>query len=103
MPNIAQAVRPRRPGFEPRSRPLVFVAEKVFLGQVFSKYFGFPCQFSAYQQLNHVIIEAIQSVPGGKANILGCHSIGHSKQRSVYVHVSYSERFPRQTLNDILY
>jgi hypothetical protein len=37
----------------------------------------------------------MQGVPGGKVNILGGHSIGHSKQKSVYVHVSYSERFPR--------
>jgi hypothetical protein len=34
-------------------------------------------------------------VIGGKVNILGCNSIGHSKQESVYVHVSYSERFPK--------
>jgi hypothetical protein len=27
--------------------------------------------------------------------ILGDDNIGHSKQESVYVHVSYSERFPR--------
>jgi hypothetical protein len=26
---------------------------------------------------------------------LGGHSSGHSEQESVYVHVSYSERFPR--------
>ena len=39
----------------------------------------------------------IKSVPGGNVNILGGHSIGHSKQKSVYVHVSYSERFPRQS------
>jgi hypothetical protein len=38
---------------------------------------------------------SIPSVPGGKVNILGGHSIGHSKQKSVYVHVSYSERVPR--------
>jgi hypothetical protein len=37
----------------------------------------------------------IQDVPRGKVNILEGHSIGHSKQKSVYV--SYSERFPRQT------
>ena len=37
----------------------------------------------------------IQSVPGGKVNILGGHSIGHSKQKTLYEHVSYSERFPR--------
>jgi hypothetical protein len=37
----------------------------------------------------------IQNVPGGKVSILGGHSIGHSKQKFLYVHVSYSERFPR--------
>jgi hypothetical protein len=36
-----------------------------------------------------------QSAPGGKVNILGSHSIGHSKQRSVSVNVSYPERFSR--------
>jgi hypothetical protein len=34
-------------------------------------------------------IEHIQSVPGGKVNILEGHSIGR-----LYEHVSYSERFP---------
>jgi len=37
----------------------------------------------------------IQGVPGGKTNILGGHNIGHSKQKYLYEHVSYSERFPR--------
>jgi hypothetical protein len=37
----------------------------------------------------------IQGVPKGKVNNFGGHSIGYSKQKSVYVHVSYSERFPR--------
>ena len=37
----------------------------------------------------------IQDVPGGNVNILGGHSIGHSKQKYLYEHVSYSERFPR--------
>jgi hypothetical protein len=37
----------------------------------------------------------IQGVTGEKVNILGGHSIGHSKQKSLYVRVSYSERFPR--------
>jgi hypothetical protein len=32
---------------------------------------------------------------GGKVSILGCHSIGHSKQECVNVLVSSSERFPR--------
>jgi hypothetical protein len=37
---------PRRFGFEPRSGHVGFVVDRVALGQVFSKYFGFPCQFS---------------------------------------------------------
>jgi hypothetical protein len=37
----------------------------------------------------------IQSASGGKVSILGGRSIGHSTQKSVYVHVSYSERSPR--------
>jgi hypothetical protein len=36
-----------------------------------------------------------QGVPGGKVNILGGHIIGHSKQKTLYEHVSYSERSPR--------
>jgi hypothetical protein len=35
----------------------------------------------------------IQDLPGGQVNIMGGHSIGHSKQY-VYGHVSYSEQFP---------
>jgi hypothetical protein len=42
-----------------------------------------------------LIVFIIQSVSDGKVNILGGHSIGHSKQKIVYVHVSYSERFLR--------
>jgi hypothetical protein len=41
------------------------------------------------------VIRYIQGVPAAKVNILGGHSISHSKQQSVYVHVSYYERFPR--------
>jgi hypothetical protein len=37
----------------------------------------------------------IQSEPGGKVNIVRGHSIGNFKQKSVYVHASNSERFPR--------
>jgi hypothetical protein len=37
----------------------------------------------------------IQGVPGGKVNILGGHSICHSKQKCLYEHLSYSEQFPR--------
>jgi len=34
-------------------------------------------------------------VPGGMVNILGGHSISHSKQKCLCERVSYSERFPR--------
>jgi hypothetical protein len=37
-------------------------------------------------------------------NILGSHSIGHSKQEEiVYVHVFYSERFPRYSCFSVQY
>jgi hypothetical protein len=45
----------------------------------------------------------MQGTPGDEVNILGGHSIGHSKQKSVYVHVSYSERFSRQLFHCIVY
>ena len=35
----------------------------------------------------------IQGVPGGNFNILGGYSIGNSKQKTLYEHVSYSEHF----------
>jgi hypothetical protein len=35
----------------------------------------------------------LHSVPGGEVNILGGHSIGHSKQKSAYVHVSFPNSF----------
>jgi hypothetical protein len=42
------------PGFEPVSSYVGFVMDKVALGQVFSEYFGFPCQSSFHQFLrNH--------------------------------------------------
>jgi hypothetical protein len=40
---------PRRPGFEPGSDKVRFVVDKAALGQVFSAYFGFPCQSSIHQ------------------------------------------------------
>jgi hypothetical protein len=36
----------------------------------------------------------MQDVPGVNVIILGGHSIGHSKEKCLYEHVSYSERFP---------
>jgi hypothetical protein len=43
---------PRRPWFKPGSSHLGFIVDKVALGQVFSEYFGFPCQFSFHQFLH---------------------------------------------------
>ena len=40
---------------------------------------------------------AYTGVPGGKVNILGGHSIGQSKQKCLHEHVSYSERFLRES------
>jgi hypothetical protein len=57
---IAQAVNRRFPTatawFEPRSGHVGFVMDKVAMGQVFSQYFGFPCQFSFHLLLhiNHL-------------------------------------------------
>jgi hypothetical protein len=48
-----------------------------------------------YKDYVFLINSTIQDVPGGKVNIQGGHSIGHSKQTSLYVHVTYSKRFPR--------
>jgi hypothetical protein len=43
---------PRRPGFETRSGHVGFVVDRVALGQVFSEYVGFPCQFSFHRLLH---------------------------------------------------
>jgi hypothetical protein len=40
------------PGFDPRSGLVGFVVDKVALGQVFSEYFGLPCQFSFHRLLH---------------------------------------------------
>jgi hypothetical protein len=54
---IAWAVSRRRPTAAARVRAQVrscgFVVDRVVLGQVFSEYFGFPCQFSFHRLLIH--------------------------------------------------
>jgi hypothetical protein len=76
---IAQAVirwlpgfPPRRPGFDPGSGQVVFVVDKVALGQVFSEYFGFSCQSSFHQILRHhnhpgqaTVCQSLAAVPSG--------------------------------------
>jgi hypothetical protein len=43
----------RWPRFEPGSGHVEFVVDKVALRQVFSEYFGFPCQSSFHQLLHN--------------------------------------------------
>jgi hypothetical protein len=53
-PKLKQLVArfpPRWPGFNPRCGQVGFVVDKVALGQVFSGYFGFPCQSSFHHLL----------------------------------------------------
>jgi hypothetical protein len=57
----------RRPGFEPGSGQVGFVAGKVDLGQVFSEYFGFPCQSSFHQILHsHNHLAQVQYARSGR-------------------------------------
>jgi len=57
---------------------------------IYSLFYKNHAFFFCDQELN-----LIQHVSGGNVDMLGGHSIGHSKQKSVYVQVSYSERFLR--------
>jgi hypothetical protein len=54
---IAQAVSRWLPTATARFKPgfgqVGFVVDKVLLGQVFSEYFGFPCQSSFHQILHY--------------------------------------------------
>jgi hypothetical protein len=51
---LVASFSPQQPRFDPdpRSSHVGFVVDKVALGQVSSKYFGFPCQFS-FHRLPH--------------------------------------------------
>jgi hypothetical protein len=71
---------PRRPGFKPGSSHVGFVVDNVALGQVFSEYFGFPCQSLFHQFLfspqsplhiirgwyNRPVVAAVPKVPPRK-------------------------------------
>jgi hypothetical protein len=39
------------------------------------------------------VTQTLQGIPTGEVNILGGHSIGHSREKTLYEHMSYSERF----------
>jgi hypothetical protein len=65
---------PRLPGFELGSGHVGFVVDEVALGQVFSEYFCFPCQFSFHQvfHIHHhltpgagTIGQTVADVPSG--------------------------------------
>jgi hypothetical protein len=66
---IAQAISsgfsPPRSEFEPRSDHVEFVVDKVALRQVFSEYFGFPCQLSSHRLLY------IHHHPSSRAGTMG--------------------------------
>jgi hypothetical protein len=49
---LAANFSPEQPEFRSTSVHVGLVAEKVAMGQVFSKYFDFPCQFSFHQMLH---------------------------------------------------
>jgi hypothetical protein len=68
MPHLRRLVADlpsRRPKFDPRSSHVEFVVGKVALGQVFSEYLEFPCQFSFHRLLNthYLIIQDWYSKP----------------------------------------
>jgi hypothetical protein len=45
MTRLVAGLSPRRPSFAFRSSHMGFMVDKVALGQIFSKFFGFPCQY----------------------------------------------------------
>jgi hypothetical protein len=51
------AVRRRQSEFDPTSGHVEFVVDKVAMGQVFSEYFGFYCQFS-FHKLLHIHVSS---------------------------------------------
>jgi hypothetical protein len=74
VPQLRRLVSGFPAGFEPRSGHVGLLVDKVALGQVFSDYFGFPCQFS-FHRLFHIhrhlssgagtIGELVAHVPSG--------------------------------------
>ena len=59
------------------------------------RYLSYDCNAMIRYDTIRYDTHIIQGVPGRKVNILGGHGIGHSKQKCLYEHVPYSERFPR--------
>jgi hypothetical protein len=47
-----------------------FVVDEVSLGQVFSQYFGFPCQFSFYQIYHPELVQWASQLPTLEVHLL---------------------------------
>jgi hypothetical protein len=67
---VSSRLPTRRPGVEPRSGHLGFVVDKVALGQVFSEYFGFPCQFSFHRLLHNHHLSSGAGTIGQTVNVV---------------------------------
>jgi hypothetical protein len=74
LKRLVAGFSPRRSGFDPGAGQVAFVVDKVPMGQVFSEYFGFPCQSSFHQILHHLnhpgqvtIGQSVAAVPSGSS------------------------------------
>jgi hypothetical protein len=67
---LVDGFSPRRSGFEPSSRHVGFVVEKLALVHVFSEYFDFPCQFS-FHRLTLLYLLHIHHYLSSGAGIIG--------------------------------
>jgi hypothetical protein len=73
---------PRRTGLKPRSNHVGFVVKKVALEQVFSQYFGFPCQFSFHRLLHtHRLSSGAGTIGQLVADVLSGLSLTPPKQK----------------------
>jgi hypothetical protein len=61
---------PRQPEFESSSGHVGFVVDKVALGQGFSEYFGFPCQFLFHRLLHTHHHHHLPSGSGTRGQVL---------------------------------
>jgi hypothetical protein len=82
---VAQAVSCRLPsaeaGFDPRPVDVGFVVDNVLFGQVFSEYFGFPCQFSSHRLLHtHYLSSVVGTIGQIVAVVISGLSVTHPKE-----------------------
>jgi hypothetical protein len=80
----------RWPWFEPRSGHVGFVVNKVTLGQVFSEYFGFTCQFS-FHTLPHT--HHLSSVAGTIGQLVAEVPSGLSMTEKNYRSLEFISKF----------